>query len=241
MKRVLALQFIWDDPPGYLGEILQEHGIECDIVKVEEVPVPDPTQYDALLAMGGPQHVGQNDHYPYLVGVTEAIRHAVREGVPYLGLCLGGQLLAYAMGAVVRRHTRPAIGFYRVHFTEQGKDDPIFQGLPGYQQVIHWHEDTFDLPEGAVPLATNPHTHNQAFRYGKLAYGTQFHIELTPEMLDVWLYYPEYRREIVKALGEEAAEKFERDREQLYELYRQHTRIMFENFLRIGGLLPAAK
>ncbi len=60
-------------------------------------------------------------------------------------------------------------------------------------------------------------------------------------MLDVWLYYPEYRREIVKALGEEAAEKFERDREQLYELYRQHTRIMFENFLRIGGLLPAAK
>lgn len=238
MKRMLALQFIWDDPPGYLGEIMQEHHIACDVVNVEAAPVPDPTNYDALIAMGGPQHVGHNDTYPYLVGVTDAIRQAVTQEIPYLGLCLGGQLLAYAMGAQVKKHSSPSIGFYEVQFTEAGRNDPLFADLPGHQQVIHWHEDTFDLPAGAVLLATNPHTLNQTFRYGRNAYGTQFHIELTPSMLDVWLHYPEYRQEIIRALGEEAADKFISDREKLYPLYRAHTRTMFENFLKIAGLLP---
>jgi len=237
MKRVLALQFIWDDPPGYLGEIMEEHHIACDVVNVEETPVPDPTEYDALIAMGGPQHVGHIDTYPYLSGVIDVIRHAVEREVPFLGLCLGGQLLANAMGAQVKKHTNPFIGFYEVQFTEEGKKDPLFKGLPGYQQVIHWHEDTFDIPDAAVQLATNSYTQNQTFRYGRHAYGTQFHIELTPAMLDIWLYYPEYRQEIVRTLGEDAADKFISDRATLYPLYREHTRVMFENFLRIAGLI----
>lgn len=237
MKRVLALQFVWDDPPGYLGEILEEHSIACHVINVEEETIPDPVEYDALIAMGGPQHVGYNDTYPYLMGAEDAIRRAIAREVPYLGLCLGGQLLANAMGARVKKHTSTSIGFYEIHFTEAGKADPLFRGLPGYQQVIHWHEDTFDLPEEAVLLATNPYTSNQTFRCGRSAYGTQFHIELTPEMLDVWLNYPEYRQEIVRRLGEDGVEKFISDRAKLYPLYREHTRIMFENFLRIGGLI----
>jgi GMP synthase-like glutamine amidotransferase len=237
MKRVLVLQFVWDDPPGYLGEIMEEHQIVCHTIKVEEEPVPDPTQYDALIAMGGPQHVGHNDTYPYLVGVTEAIRRAVEKEVPYLGLCLGGQLLASAMGAQVKKHTSASIGFYEVQFTEAGKKDPLFKGLPGYQQVIHWHEDTFDIPDGAVQLATNPQTQNQAFRYGRNAYGTQFHIEVTPAVLDVWLYHPEYRQEIVRTSGEDTVDTFISDRAQLYPLYREQSRRMFENFLRIAGLI----
>jgi GMP synthase (glutamine-hydrolysing) len=238
MKRVLALQFIWDDPPGYLGEIMQEHDILCEVINVEETPVPDPTEYDAFIAMGGPQHVGDNDKYPYLIGVESAIRRAVEKDIPYLGLCLGGQLLAHALGAPVKRHSIASIGFYEVQLTDEGKADPLFRGLPGYQQVIHWHEDTFDIPTDAVQLATNERTENQTFRYGRLAYGTQYHIELTPSMLDVWIHHPDYRQEIVNTLGETAADKFISDRPRLYPLYRQHTRIMFENFLRIGGLIP---
>jgi GMP synthase (glutamine-hydrolysing) len=237
MKRVLALQFIWDDPPGYLGEIMQEHDIFCEVVEVETTPVPDPTEYDAVIAMGGPQHVGDNERYPYLVGVESAIHKAVEEDIPYLGLCLGGQLLAHALGAPVKRHSKASIGFYEVQLTEEGKVDPLFRGLPGYQQVIHWHEDTFDIPRDAVQLAANAHTENQVFRFGRLAYGTQYHIELTPDMLDVWMHHPDYRQEIVNTLGESAADKFVNDRLRLYPLYRQHTRIMFENFLRIGGLI----
>jgi GMP synthase (glutamine-hydrolysing) len=214
---------------------MEEHSITCHVVNVEEETIPDPAEYDALIAMGGPQHVGYNETYPYLAGAEDAIRRAVAREVPYLGLCLGGQLLANAMGAQVKKHTSTSIGFYEIQFTEAGKRDPLFKGLPGYQQVIHWHEDAFDLPEGAVLLASNPDTPNQTFRCGHSAYGTQFHIELTPAMLDVWLNY--YRQEIVKALGEDTAEKFAADRAALYPLYREHTRIMFENFLRIGGLI----
>jgi len=237
MNRVLALQFTWDDPPGYLGEIMQEHGILYEVIKVDEAPVPDPTEYDALIVMGGPQHVGVDDKYPYLAGVEEAIRKAVERDIPYLGICLGGQLLAHALGAAVKRHSMVSIGFYEVQLTQEGKADPLFQGLPGYQQVILWHEDMFDLPTGAVQLATNVHTENQAFRYRRYAYGMQYHIELTPTMLDVWLHHPEYRQEMIKMRGAEAAAKFENDRPRLYTLYRNHARIMFENFLRIGGLI----
>jgi GMP synthase-like glutamine amidotransferase len=237
MKRVLALQFTWDDPPGYLGEIMQEHDILCEVVEVDKTPVPDPAEYDALIAMGGPQHVGDNEKYPYLVGVESAIRKAVEEDIPYLGLCLGGQLLAHALGAPVKRHSMALIGFYEVQLTEEGEADPLFRGLPGYQEVILWHEDTFDIPRDAVQLATNAHTENQAFRYGRRAYGTQYHIELTPGMLDVWMHHPDYRQEIVYTLGESAADKFVSDRSRFYALYRGHTRIVFENFLRIGGLI----
>ena len=130
MKQVLALQFCWDDPPGYLGEIMQEHDIFCEVVEVEKSPVPDPTEFDAVLAMGGPQHVGGNETYPYLVGVESVIRKAVEEEIPYLGLCLGGQLLAHTLGAPVKRHSMTPLGFYEVKITGEGKTDPLFRGLP---------------------------------------------------------------------------------------------------------------
>src|SRR5260370_8089336 len=202
MRRVLALQFIWDDPPGYLDEIMPEHDILREVGRVDKMPVPEPTDYDAFIATGGPQHVGENDKYPYLVGVESAIRRAVEEDIPYLGLCLGGQLLAHALGAPVKRHSRASIGFYEVQLTEEGKADPLFHGLPGYQQVIHWHEDTFDIPKDAVQLATNAQTENQAFRYGRRAYGTQYLIEVDPSMLDIWGYHLEFGTEIINTLCE---------------------------------------
>ena len=237
MKRVLAIQFCWDDPPGNLGEIMQEHDIFYEVVEADKYPVPDPTEFDAILAMGGPQHVGDNETYPYLVGVESAIRKAVEEDIPYLGICLGGQLLAHALGAPVKRHAITPLGFYEVQITAGGKTDPLFRGLPGYQQVFHWHEDTFDIPKEAVQLASNAQTENQAFRYGRYAYGTQYHLEVTPAMLDVWLHFPEYRQEIVSTLGESAVDNFVSDSARLFPLYHQHTRIMFENFLKIGGVI----
>src|SRR5438876_4781385 len=143
MKRVLAVQNYWDDPPGYLCEIMQEHAIACDTVKANETAIPDPGRYDALIVLGGPQHANAEDKYPYLAQEKELLRQVVDQDIPYLGLCLGGQLLASAMGAVVTHHSMCEIGFYEVQLTEEGHADPLFQNLPGYQQVIHWHEDTF--------------------------------------------------------------------------------------------------
>ncbi len=237
MKRVLVLQFCWDDPPGYLAEIMQEHDIYYEVVEADRDPVPDPTEFDAILAMGGFQHVGDNETYPYLVGVESAIRKVVEEDIPYLGICLGGQLLAHVLGAPVKRHSITPLGFYNVQMTAEGKTDPLFHGLPDNIQVFHWHEDTFDIPKEAVQLASNAQTENQAFRYGRHAYGTQYHIEVTSDMIDIWFHFPEYKHEIVSALGEGAVDNYVSDSASLFPLYRQHSRIMFENFMKIAGLI----
>ena len=129
--------------------------IHYEIVEVDKCPVPDPTKFDAILAMGGFQHVGDNEKYPYLVMVESMICKAVEEDIPYLGICLGGQLLAHALGAPVKRHSITPLGFYKVQKTAEGKTDPLFHGLPDNMQVFHWHEDTFDIPKEAVQLASN--------------------------------------------------------------------------------------
>ncbi|MDQ2713645.1 MAG: type 1 glutamine amidotransferase, partial [Chloroflexota bacterium] len=126
---------------------------------------------------------------------------------------------------------------YRVDLTAEGRADPLFAGLPGYQQVIHWHADVFSMPAGAVQLATSEHTPNQAFRFGRRAYGLQYHIELTPAMLDTWLRYPVYKQEIIEACSPDTPEAIEQQRAELYPVYRAHTRTLFENFLKIAELI----
>jgi GMP synthase (glutamine-hydrolysing) len=238
MRRVLALQNVWDDPPGYLGEILLEHGIACDIVDVTKESVPDPINYQAVIVMGGPQHVYQDEHLPYLAQEKAALRRSVEAEIPTLGICLGGQLLASALGARISRHTMSELGFFRIPLNEAGRLDPLFAGLPGYQLVFHWHNDVFDLPVDAICLASNENAPYQAFRYGKYAYGLQFHIELNADLLRIWLRWPEFANEIVQTLGNENApaqleEEWNRDAG----IYQEHTRILFENFLRIAELI----
>lgn len=235
MKRVLALEHVWDDPLGYLGEILQMHHIPYDVINVEEEAIPDPGGYGAVVVMGGPQHAYEEEKHPYLTHERVFLQQVVAQDVPFLGVCLGAQMLVRALHGTVKRHTMTEMGFFKVHMTEAGKHDPLFRGLPGYQEAIHWHEDVFDLPAGAVQLATNENTENQAFRYGRHTYGVQYHIELTPGMLTTWLRFPEYQEEIIKLLGPEAPDILERDRERFYPIYHEHTCIMFENFLRIAG------
>ena len=150
--------------------------------------------------------------------------------------CLGGQLLAHALGAPVRRHTMIELGFFQVQFTHEGDTDPLLRGLPASQLVFHWHMDVFEIPQGGVRLAFSGNTPNQAFRIGPRAYGLQYHIEVTPGMFNTWCQYPDYRQEIINVLGPDAPDLLERQRIEHYPTYRKHTRIMFENFLRIAKL-----
>ena len=237
MTRILAIQHIWDDPLGYLGEILEEHGIPYDIADIEECPVPDPHAYDAIISLGGPQHANAHDKYPYLVQEKQVLREVVKQNIPFLGICLGGQILANALGAAVTRHTMTELGFYDVQLTDAGKSDPLYQGLPGSQIVFQWHEDTFALPTGAVHLATSENTLNQAFRMGECAYGLQYHIELTPAMLHTWIHFPQYEQEIMNILGSDALNQIEQEKVKYYSRYLQHGRVLFENFLRLSRCL----
>ena len=238
MKQVLALQHTWDDPPSYLGEILREHGIACEIIDVENMPIPDPARYQAIMLLGGPQHLYADTHLPYLSQEQIILRQAVAGDIPTLGICLGGQLLASALGAEVRRGDRCEIGFYRIPLTEAGRRDALFAGLPGYQLAFHWHEDVFELPTGAILLASNENTPHQAFRYGPRAYGLQFHIELNAQLAHTWLRDPVGARAISETLHDEnAPERLAREWTACATTYQAHTRTIFENFLRIANLL----
>ncbi len=238
MRRVLALQHVWDDPPGYLGEMLHEHGITCDVIDITSEAPPDPAAYQAIVVMGGPQHVYLDEQQPYMKREIAMLGRAVEKEIPTLGICLGGQLLARALGGKVYRHRLTELGFFQIPLTQAGQHDPLFASLPGHQLAFHWHEDVFDLPTGAILLASSENAPNQAFRFGPYAYGIQFHIELNAELVKTWLHFPAFAQELIQTLGSEnAPEVLEEEWSKHAATYRAHTRIMFENFLRIAELI----
>jgi len=195
----LFLQHHPCEHPGLLGDFLREKGVSWQAAKLyRRDPVPDPLDYEALVALGGPPNVYQEEEFPYLALENAAIKDALSSGIPFLGICLGAQLLAKALGARVRPNPVKEIGFYPASLTSGAKGDLLFQGLGRRFTPFHWHGDTFDMPEGAVRLAGSPLCENQAFRYGKKAYGLQFHLETTPAMVATWA--EEYHSEL-SALG----------------------------------------
>jgi len=184
---VLVFQHEPDDGPGYLGEALIRRGARLTTVRLDKgESVPNTALYNMLLVMGGGMNVYQEDKYPWLIEETQAIREAVEAGKAVLGVCLGGQLLAKALDAQVHLGAATEIGLTPIALTEAGKADPLFEGL-SQVEAVEWHDDTFDIPAGAVALARSEGCAHQAFRFGRQAYGLQFHPEVSPVMLAEWI------------------------------------------------------
>ncbi len=130
--------------------------------------------------------VHDQDRYPFLADEMKLIAQAVAQGLPTLGVCLGGQLLASALGATVRQAAQKEIGWHRVTLASDAAEDALWHGLPGVFTGFHWHGDFFELPPGAVPLASSALTPCQAFRFGDATYGFQFHLEVTEAIIRDW-------------------------------------------------------
>ena len=184
--HVLAFRHVPFEGAGLIAPALAAHGIDLVYTDASEdgAPPPEWRSAAALLFMGGPMSV--NDDLPYIRREIEIVEGALAEGRPILGVCLGAQLLARAMGARVYRNPVKEIGWAPVCWTEAACRDRLFRGLPSPQTVLHWHGETFDLPSGAELLASSDACRNQAFRAGRSAYGLQFHLEVTPEMISAW-------------------------------------------------------
>jgi GMP synthase-like glutamine amidotransferase len=141
------------------------------------------TDADTLILLGG--SMSTNDNLSFLNREIECVRAAVQAGKPVLGICLGAQLIAKALGAKVYPNGKKEIGWAPVTFTDTAWNDPLFHGH-GSEVIFHWHGETFDLPEGAELLASSADCRHQAFRLGDRIYGLQFHLEVTPEMISHW-------------------------------------------------------
>lgn len=187
-RRWACFQHVAHEGPGRVAALTASRGIGLDIYRVDTAPsLVRLSDAEALVVMGGPMGVYETDEYPWLADECARIREFVEAGRFVLGICLGAQLLAQAMGGTVLRGPVAEVGFGSVALTGDAKDDPVFRRSDSPLPVFHWHQDTFTLPLGAVLLASSEQYPNQAFRVGQRAYGLQFHVELDESLWQGWL------------------------------------------------------
>ncbi|MBI5194404.1 MAG: gamma-glutamyl-gamma-aminobutyrate hydrolase family protein [Nitrospirae bacterium] len=196
MSEFLVLQHIECEDLGTIGPAMSVRGIGAKYIRLfDGEPVPqDIEQYSGLIILGGPMNVYEEDEYPYLKYEDVLIKKAIHKGSPVLGICLGGQLIAKATGAMVKKGAKKEIGWYKLNLTQGGKEDKAFGRLPEEITVFQWHGDTFDIPQGAEHLAGSELFSNQAYRVGNNVYGLQFHLEVTEKTINKWI--AEYQDEL---------------------------------------------
>jgi GMP synthase-like glutamine amidotransferase len=182
--------------PGLFGNALDAAGFSSRVIPVwsgAEVP-ESPDGAAGIAILGGPMGVYERDRFPFLAREMTLARRAAESGVPFLGICLGSQILAEAMGGRVYPGKSAELGWGPATLTGEGLADPVLGGAGPRLDVFHWHGDTFDLPPGAVRLASSPLYPNQAFRWGTRAYALQFHLEFTPAIIHAVLADPGNRQ-----------------------------------------------
>ena len=201
--KILVFQHVPYEPLGTLDPLLKNAGFRLRYVNFgrDAAQRPRLDRYAALIVLGGPMNADEIDRHPNLAAEVDMIGEAVERGVSVLGICLGAQLLAKALGGSVRRNPVREVGWHDVELTPAGASDPVLATFSRRQRVFQWHEDGIELPNGCVHLARSEASEVQAFRYGDLAYGFQFHLEVDPSLIDRWLRVPENQAMLAEERG----------------------------------------
>lgn len=192
MRRVLVFQHVANEILGTLNPMLKQKGLRVRYVNFDRNPETQPSidKYNGLIVLGGNMGVYEADTYSHIKVEMQLIEKALHKGIPILGICLGAQMLAQALGSHVRKHTEREMGWQEVHLTENGSKDPLFQHFKKTEKLFQMHGDTFDIPNSAAHLAYSSVCQSQAFRYKENVYGLQFHLEVDQGMIDRWLNNP---------------------------------------------------
>jgi len=227
--KFLILQHINIEHPGIFLKFMREDNIKMDTIELDEnEKIPNLDPYDAMIVMGGPMDTWQEETFPWLKTEKEAIHKFVSVNrKPYLGLCLGAQLLSEAIGGKVRKMKTPEIGVLKV-FLKDNKS--LFKGLNKELKVLQWHSyEAYDLPSNANILASSSECNVQAFSFDN-AFGLQFHVEQTDETVPQWACVPEYKSALENTLGQNALAKFKKDVEENLNVFNKSAKIIYNNF-----------
>ncbi len=203
MRKLLVCQHVPYELLGTLNPLFKEHGFRIRYVNFGRFPELQPSLegYNGLVILGGPMNVDQGHRFPHLHHEVKMVEAALKKEIPVLGVCLGAQIIAKALGAQVGQNPEKEIGWHDVFLTEAGKKDFLFATFQQPEKIFHWHGDTFEIPRGAVHLAASEICKNQAFRYGKKVYGLQFHLEVDEPMIERWLVVPHHKEEMENLKG----------------------------------------
>ena len=239
MKEVIVLQHINIEDPGYIKDLMIEDNYNLTTIELDEgEKIPqDLSKYDAMFCMGGPMDTWMEKDYPWLIEEKKKIKEFVVDlKKPYLGFCLGCQLLGEVVGGSVVKSKNPEIGMLNINFSDNKKSDLLFSQFPDQIKSLQWHSyeaQGLEDKEDITLLASSPETKYQIFKYQKHAYGIQFHIEIKDTTVGEWGCVPEYKSALEKQLGQGALEKFDTDAKNNMSNMNKYSKILYENFKKL--------
>ena len=232
--RILVFQHIAAEHPGIFRDFLREDSLEWDTVELDEgESIPDLRDYDALWVMGGPMDVWEEDQHPWLRKEKIAIRDAVlHRGLAYLGVCLGHQLLADALGGEVGPSDKPEVGVLDVEKTRDGGVSPFLEGIPGVTQCLQWHgSEVKRPPQDSRILVSSPLCRVQAMSLGERAFGVQYHVEITSSTVSEWAQIPAYKTSLEQSLGANAMADFAAHADACMASFNEYARRLYDNWM----------
>ena len=239
MKNIIVLQHIKIEDPGYIKDLMIKDGVNLTTIELDEgEQIPDDlNKFDAMFCMGGPMDTWMEKDYPWLIDEKKAIKKFVVDlKKPYLGFCLGCQLLGEVVGGKVVKSKNPEIGMLNINFSKNKNNDLLFSKFPEKITSLQWH--SYEVQElenynDITLIASSPETKYQIFKYKNHAYGIQFHIEVKKTTVGEWGCVPEYKSALEKQLGEGALETFDLNSQKHMASMNEYSEILYNNFKKL--------